>query len=130
MSRNVIGIGLGSLNTVVGTFKDRVVDVVLSDSSNRQVPTVVSYNDRERNFGDLALQTNKSNFKRTIIYPNRWLGIQKNWPFFEEESKYSNVKPVFDQTGKIGFNINYKGKEEFYSVESIMGLYFSKIKNN
>ena len=61
MSRNVIGIGLGSLNTVVGTFKDRVVDVVLSDSSNRQVPTVVSYNDRERNFGDLSLQTNKSN---------------------------------------------------------------------
>ena len=52
MSRNVIGIGSGSLNTVVGTFKDRDVDVVLSDSSNRQVPTVVSYNDRERNFGD------------------------------------------------------------------------------
>ena len=130
MSHQVIGLHIGSLGSVVGRFKDRVVDVVLSDSSNRQVPTVVSYNDRERNFGDLALQTNKSNFKRTIIYPNRWLGIQKNWPFFEEESKYSNVKPVFDQTGKIGFNINYKGKEDFYSVESLMGLYFSKIKNN
>jgi molecular chaperone DnaK (HSP70) len=94
MSRNVIGIGLGSLNTVVGTFKDRVVDVVLSDSSNRQVPTVVSYNDRERNFGDLSLQTNKSNYKRTIIYPNRWLGIQKDWPFIQEEIKYANIAPV------------------------------------
>ena len=76
MSHQVIGLHIGSLGSVVGRFKDRVVDVVLSDSSNRQVPTVVSYNDRERNFGDLALQTNKSNFKRTFIYPNRFLGLQ------------------------------------------------------
>jgi molecular chaperone DnaK (HSP70) len=130
MSHQVIGLHIGSLGSVVGRFKDRVVDVVLSDSSNRQVPTVVSYNDRERNFGDIALQTNKSNFKRTFVYPNRFLGLQKNWPFLDEESKYSNIKPVLDQTGKIGFNVNYKGKEEFYTPESLMGLYFSKIKNN
>jgi molecular chaperone DnaK (HSP70) len=129
MSRNVIGIGLGSLNTVVGTFKDRVVDVVLSDSSNRQVPTVVSYNDRERNFGDLSLQTNKSNYKRTIIYPNRWLGIQKDWPFIQEEIKYANIAPV-EKNGKLGFEINYKGNKEIYSAESIMGLYLGKLKNN
>ena len=130
MSHQVIGLHIGSLGSVVGRFKDRVVDVVLSDSSNRQVPTVVSYNDRDRNFGDMALQTIKSNFKRTFIYPNRFLGIQKNWPFLNEESKYSNIKPVLDQTGKIGFNVNYKGKEDFYTPESLMGLYFSKIKNN
>ena len=47
MSHQVIGLHIGSLGSVVGRFKDRVVDVVLSDSSNRQVPTVVSYNDRK-----------------------------------------------------------------------------------
>jgi len=75
------------------------------------------------------MHTNRSNFKRTVIYPNRWLGIQKDWPFLKEEAKYAYVKPVEDKTGRLGFNIDYKGKKEIYTPECLMGLFFSKLKN-
>jgi molecular chaperone DnaK (HSP70) len=131
MAQSVLGISIGSQNTVISTFKSGIVNVILSDSSNRQIPTVTSYNDRERNIAELALQTNKSNFKRTIISPNRWLGIQKNWQnYILEESKFSNIPPIISPNGKIGFQINYKGKNEFYSPESLLGLFLNKLQNN
>ena len=129
MSKDIIGINIGSKNTVIGTYKNGVFGIVLSETSARILPTVVSYNDRERNFGELSMHTNRSNFKRTVIYPNRWLGIQKDWPLRKEEAKHAYVKPVEDKTGRLGFNIDYKGKKEIYTPESLMGLFFSKLQN-
>ena len=129
MSKDIIGINIGSKNTIIGTYKTGIFEIVVTETSARSVPTVVSYNDRERNFGELSMHTNRSNFKRTIIYPNRWLGLQRDWPFLEEEAKYAYTKPVEDKTGKIGFKIKYKNQEGIYPPESLMGLFFSKLKN-
>ena len=127
MSKDIIGISLGSKNTVVGTYnKNGVFEIVVSETSARSLPTAVSYNDRERNFAELSMHTNRSNFKRTIIYPNRWLGLQKNWEFVKEESKHAYVKPIEDKNGRLGFNIDYKGKKEVYTPEN--GIIFFKNK--
>ena len=128
MSKDIIGISVGSKNTIVGTYKKGFFQVVLGETSGRVVPTVVSYHDRERNFAELSMHSNRSNFKRTIVYPNRWLGVQKNWPLVQEENKYAYVRAKEDKTGKVGFNISYKNKEEFYNPESLMGLFFSKLQ--
>ena len=128
MSKDIIGISIGSKNTVIGTYKKGIFEVVLSETSARCMPTVVSYHDHERNIAELSMHTNRTNFKRTVVYPNRWLGIQKDWPFRAEEAKHAYVKPVEDKTGKLGFNIDYKGKKEIYTPESLMGLFFSKLK--
>ena len=132
MSKDIIGINIGSKNTVIGTYKKGVFQIVVSETSARSLPTVVSYNERERNFAESSMNTNRSNYKRTVIYPNRWLGLQKDCPFENEESKYAYVKPIVDpanKTKKLGFNIDYKGKKDFYTPECLMGLFFSKLKN-
>ena len=129
MSKDIIGLNIGSKNTVIGTYKKGIFQIVLSETSARILPTVVSYNDRERNFAELSMHTNRSNFKRTIIYPNRWLGVQKDWPFIGEESKHAYVKPTEDSKGRLGFNIDYKQKKEVYTPECLMGLFFSKLQN-
>ena len=128
MSKDIIGINIGSKNTVIGTYKKGIFEIVLSETSARILPTVVSYGDRERNFAELSMHTNRSNFKRTVIYPNRWLGMQKDWPFRNEEAKHAYVKPVEDKTGRLGFSIDYKGKKEIYTPECLMGLFFSKLQ--
>ena len=129
MSKDIIGLNIGSKNTVIGTYKNGIFQIVLSETSARILPTVVSYNDRERNFAELSMHTNRSNFKRTVIYPNRWLGMQKDWPFRKEEAKHAYVKPVEDKNGRLGFNIDYKGAKEIYTPECLMGLFFSKLQN-
>ena len=82
MNKNIIGINIGSKNTVIGTYKNGVFEVVLSDISSRNIPTIVSFEDRQRKFGEM----NKKNYRRTIIYPNRWLGLKNIYGnIFKEE---------------------------------------------
>ena len=69
--QDVLGISVGSRNTVIGTYKNGVFKIILSDTSARTIPTVISFNDKERNFGDIAFNQNRANFKSKIIYPNR-----------------------------------------------------------
>ena len=128
MSKDLIGISIGSKNTVIGTYKNGTFEVVLSETSSRSTPTVVSYNNRERNIGEISQSKNRSNYKSTVIYPNRWLGIQNNYSIYKEESKYSNIPPKKNNYNLLSFNINFKGKKEYYTPECLMGLFFQKLK--
>lgn len=128
--RHVIGISVGSQNTVVGVLKNASVDIILSETSNRCVPTLVAFNERDRSFGDAAFSTIKSNYLRTISYPNRYLGLRSDSPFLEEESKYATALPSVDSNGKVLFEIDYKGEKESVYPEAAMGIFFDKLKQN
>lgn len=130
MNKDIIGISIGSKNTVIGTYKKGVFQIVLSDTSSRTIPTVISYSEKERNFGDIAFNRNRTNFKSTIIYPNRWLGIKFSNPLIEQESKFANLLPKKNEfNNSIGFNIDIKGQKIFHTPEVIMGSFFNRIKN-
>ena len=47
MSKDIIGINIGSKNTIIGTYKTGIFEIVVSETSARTIPTVVSYNDKE-----------------------------------------------------------------------------------
>ena len=128
MSKDILGISIGSKNTVLGTYKNGSFEVILSETSSRTIPTIISYNNNERNFGEISQNKNRANYKSTVIYPNRWLGIQNNFSIYNEESKFANIPPK-KNNNLLSFNINYKGKKEFYTPECLMGLFFNKIKN-
>ena len=124
MDKNIIGICIGSANTVIGTYNKGTFEVVLNDSCSRSIPTIVSYEDRERKYGEIKRKNNK----RTIIYPNRWLGIQENFWIFNNESAYSIIAPIVNNN-LLSFKIKFKNKTDYYTPECLMGLFFNKIKN-
>ena len=130
MNNDIIGINIGSKNTVVGAYIKGSFKIILSESSARSIPTVISFGDKDRNYGDIAFNSNRSNFKSTIIYPNRWLGINYNNSLKEEETKYANLSPVKNELDNtLGFKINIKNQKIFYTPEVIMGSFLNKIKN-
>ena len=49
-----LGVDIGSYKTLLAQFKHQGVEVVLSESSSKTIPTVVAYTDQERLFGDQA----------------------------------------------------------------------------
>jgi heat shock protein 4 len=128
--KQLIGISVGSQNCTIGVLKNNNVDIILSESSNRGIPNLVAFLDKERQYGDHAFSSVKSNYHRTISYPNRYLGLHGDWPFLTEEAKYATCQPSVDENGKVGFWIHYKDENEFYYPESIMGIYFDKLKQN
>ena len=115
--KQMIGISVGSQNTVVGVLKNGNVDIILSETSSRCVPTISAFQDRERLFGDGALSVVKSNYLRSVVYPNRWLGVQPDWPFLQEEAKFATCAPLVDKHNKVGFEINYKGEQDHYLLQ-------------
>ena len=132
MSKDIIGINVGSKNTIIGTYDKGTFKVIHSDTSSRTIPTVISYSGLERSFGDIAFNKNRTNYKSTIIYPNRWLGMKKNFSFFEDEAKFANFSPKNNPdyyNNLLGFYINLNGTKIFYLPEAIMGSFFNKIKN-
>ena len=50
-----IGVDLGSSKTVLAAVKNKGIDIVLSDSSGRAVPTVLAFTDAQRLIGDSAI---------------------------------------------------------------------------
>ena len=128
----MIGIAVGSQSSVVGLKKGAGVDIVLSITSKRDVPTMVTFGAKERSYGSQSQDIMKSNISTTIIYPPRFLGLQPDWDngkFLEQEAKFSLASPTVDSLlQRVAFDINYKGSEEKYYPESIMGMFLNKLK--
>jgi len=128
--KHVIGVSIGSQNTVIGVLKNATVDIILSETSSRCIPTMVAFNEKDRSYGIAAFSTIKSNYLRTISYPSRYLGARSDSPFLEEEKKHATALPSIDSNGKVLFEIDYKGEKESIYPESAMGIFFDKLKQN
>jgi hypothetical protein len=48
---SVVGIDLGNLNTVVAVARNRGIDVITNDTSNRATPSLVCFGERQRYLG-------------------------------------------------------------------------------
>lgn len=125
----MIGVSLGSLNTVVGVKKGPNIDIILTSTSKRQLPSMVTFTDKERVHGETSKELAKSHLKSTVLHPRRYLGLKSDNALLDHEVKHSILKPTVEEsTGKIAFRINHKGKEEFYYPERIMGTFLNKLK--
>lgn len=126
----MLGIASGSLNTVVGVKKGAGVDIVLSITSKRAIPSVITYSDKERNYGDQAQELQKSKINTTINYPSRLLGFQPEWEGFQNECKYSLCKPTKNSTtDRASYEIDYKGETLTIYPEGAMGTFLNKLKH-
>jgi len=54
-SGSAIGVDIGSSKAVLAAVKRGGIDIILSDSSNKQTPLIVAFTDEERLIGDSAI---------------------------------------------------------------------------
>lgn len=128
----MLGIAVGSQSTVVGVKKGAGVEIVLSLTSKRDNPTMITFGQKERSYGALSQEIMKSHINSTVFYASRYLGLQPEWnngKYLEEERKFALANPIVDTTfNRLCFDIDYKGTQEFYYPEDIMGTFFNKLK--
>lgn len=97
------GIDLGSSKAVLAAVKSKGIEIVLSDSSGRAIPSVVAFTEEERLIGDSTLGQMKKNFKNTLQFFIRLLGLNSdNKEQLAEEAKYQTYKIVDLPNKKIG----------------------------
>ena len=130
----MIGIDIGSLNTTVSLGKQNSstskfqCELILSDTSARSCPSIISYTETLRLIGDQASLVLRSNIQSSFHYLSRLIGILPNSNFgkreFNEYILYSgNYNP---QNNTFNFTINNQNYS--FSPDEIIVGYLNKVK--
>ena len=143
---SVVGVDLGTLNTVIAVARNRGVDVVsnslyvdLSPSlltryiqitnevSNRATPTLVGFGPKSRYLGEAAKTQEISNLKNTVGSLKRLAGRALDDPDVQIEKDFVSAALV-DCKGQVGAEVSYLGNKETFTATQLLAMFLNKVK--
>ncbi|KAF2817415.1 heat shock protein Hsp88 [Mytilinidion resinicola] len=124
---SVVGIDLGTLNTVIAVARNRGVDVITNEVSNRATPTLVGFGPKSRYIGEAAKNQEISNLKNTVSSLTRLAGRSLKDPDVQIEKDYVSANLV-DINGQVGAEVKYLGKTEQFTATQLVAMFLTKAK--
>ena len=124
-----IGIDLGCLNSVIAVARNRGVDIICNEVSNRSTPTIVTFGPKNRYIGEPAKSQEISNFKSSICCIKRLLGLKagENETQFEIEKQFINCPLELTEEG-VFLIINCNGEQRRFSAVEVLAMFLGKLK--
>ncbi|KAJ3416383.1 adenyl-nucleotide exchange factor sse1 [Chytridiales sp. JEL 0842] len=127
---SVVGIDLGNLNTVVAVARNRGIDVITNETSNRATPSLVSFGEKQRYMGESAKTQEISNFKSTVSTLKRLIGRQFSDPEVHSvEAKFVNAKLVEGERGEVAAQVQYQGETRTFTITQLTAMFLSQVKD-
>ncbi|KAG2194929.1 hypothetical protein INT46_007129, partial [Mucor plumbeus] len=123
------GIDLGNLQAVIAVARNRGIDVICNEVSNRATPNIVSFGPKQRYLGEAAKTQEISNAKNTIVSLKRLAGRTFDDPEVQEIEKNFIMAELADANGQAGVKVNYLGEEQVFSNVQLIAMYLNKIKD-
>lgn len=123
------GLDLGNNNAVLAVARNRGIDVVVNEVSNRSTPALVSFGQKNRFVGESGKNKQTSNIKNTVDNLKRIIGLDYDHPDFKEESKHFSAKLVKLDDGKIGTQVRFGGEQQVYSATQVVAMFINKVKS-
>lgn len=124
---SVVGVDFGTLKTVIAVARNRGVDVITNEVSNRATPSLVGFGPKSRYLGEAAKTQEISNLKNTVNCLKRLAGRSFSDPDIQIEQQYVTA-PLVDVNGQVGAEVNYLGNSEKFTATQLVAMYLSKIK--
>ena len=91
--------------------------------------TVIAYGEHERMVGDAAVAQMRGNFKNTIPFVNRFIGLTSECKEqVEEETKFISNKTGFAEDKKLTFKVMNKGENIELVPEQLYAAFLKKLK--
>ena len=132
----MLGINIGSLNSTVtlGQKQDSSpnfkTDLLLSETSARTWPSILSFGETNRVIGDQASLVLRKNLKSSFQYINRFIGFDAKTPFGSNElNNYYFVGDEYIQD-KNEFAYTINGEKQSISPEGIVLSYLHLLYNS
>jgi heat shock protein 4 len=122
-----IGIDLGSWTSKIAVAKRGGVEIITNEANFRETPCVVGYGPADRNIGEAGNIKMKSNFKDTVSYPARFLGLTPDHPMLKAEKKFCPAKCTTKEN-RVAFEVKYQGQTETVFPEQVFAAYINKLK--
>ncbi|KAI1339513.1 heat shock protein Hsp88 [Xylariaceae sp. FL0016] len=124
---SVVGVDFGTLNTVIAVARNRGVDVITNEVSNRATPSLVGFGPKARYLGEAAKTQETSNLKNTVSSLKRLAGRSLKDPDVQIEQQYVSA-PLVDCNGQVGAEVTYQGKKEKFTATQLVAMFLSKVK--
>ncbi|KAF2818467.1 heat shock protein Hsp88 [Ophiobolus disseminans] len=124
---SVVGIDLGTLNSVIAVARNRGVDVIANEVSNRATPSLVGFGPKSRYLGEPAKNMEISNLKNTVSSFVRLAGRSLSDPDVQIEQDFVSA-PLIDMGGQVGAEVTYLGKKEQFTATQITASFLTKMK--
>jgi molecular chaperone DnaK len=123
VSQKIIGIDLGTTNSVVAVMEGGEARVIANAEGNRTTPSVVAFTKTgERLVGQVAKRQSVTNPKNTIFSIKRFMG--RRFDEVSEEMKMVPYSPERADNGDVRVNVD--GKK--YSPPEISAMVLAKLK--
>lgn len=124
------GVDLGTDNTVIACARNRGIDIIVNEVSNRATPSLVGFGPKNRYLGEAGKNQQTSNIKNTVENIKRIIGLPYDHPDFAIEQQYFNVPLVKNQVdGGVSAKVRYLGKQQEFTATQLAGMYLGKIKD-
>lgn len=119
----IIGIDLGTTNSVVAVMEGSEVKVIPNAEGNRLTPSVVAYTDKEEVIvGEPARRQAVTNPRRTVYSVKRFMGRRHNEVESEEKMVPYSVEGASNEYVKIGIG------DKHYTPQEISAKVLRKLK--
>merc|ERR1711939_1111938 len=124
---SVVGIDLGAQSTKIGVARNKGIDIITNETSNRQTPSLVGFGPKSRYLGEAAKTQEISNLKNTVSSLKRLAGRTINDPEVAIEQQYITA-PLVDVNGQVGAEVTYRGEKQKFSAVQLIAMYLGKIR--
>ncbi|KAH6716922.1 putative heat shock protein Hsp88 [Leptodontidium sp. 2 PMI_412] len=124
---SVVGVDFGTVNTVIAVARNRGVDVITNEVSNRATPSLVGFGPKSRYLGEPAKTQEISNLKNTVGSLKRLAGRSFSDPDVQIEQDFVSA-PLVDVNGQVGAEVTYLGKKEKFTATQLVSMFLSKVK--
>ncbi|AMD19643.1 HCL508Cp [Eremothecium sinecaudum] len=123
------GLDFGNNNSVLAVARNRGIDVVVNEVSNRATPSLVGFGQKNRFLGEAGKNKQTSNIKNTVDNLKRVIGMDYTDADFEHESKFFYSQLVKMDDNKVGVKVRFAGEEKVFSTIQLAAMYINKVKN-
>lgn len=123
-----MGFDVGNENCVIGVAKQRGIDVILNDESNRETPAVVSFGEKQRFIGSAGAASATMNPKSTISQVKRLIGRKYREPAVQKDLKLLPFATSEGPDGGILINLQYMDQKQSFTPVQIMAMLFAHLK--
>ncbi|KAL8976688.1 MAG: hypothetical protein Q9205_007361 [Flavoplaca limonia] len=124
---SVVGVDFGTQNTVIAVARNRGVDVITNEVSNRATPSLVGFGPKSRYLGEPAKTQEISNLKNTVSSLKRLVGRTLNDPDIQIEKTFVSA-PLVDIKGQVGAEVSYLNNKEQFTATQLVSMFLSKVK--
>ncbi|XP_076900365.1 heat shock 70 kDa protein 16-like [Bidens hawaiensis] len=125
---SVVGFDIGNENCVIAAARNRGIDVLLNDESNRETPAVVSFGEKQRFLGSAGAASATMNPKSTISQVKRLIGISYRNPVVQKDLNMLPFETSEASNGGVLIHLRYLNDRYTFTPVQILGMLFAHLK--